>query len=244
LSGRQPVVARGGPRGPRGRRIALFGGTFDPIHAGHLAVARAAERRFHLDQVVFIPCGRPPHKNAADLLPFVHRFAMVALACSEHPRFVPSLLEAGAKGRGEKICYSVDTVRRFRRTSWRRGDRLYFLLGADSFLQIATWKDYKTLLTLCDFVIANRPGFRSSMLYGAIAPELLARPQDAVQEGASRKPISIALRHSTIHLLNAVSNHVSATGVRRRLEDRRSIRGLVPRGVEDYIKKQALYRNG
>jgi nicotinate-nucleotide adenylyltransferase len=244
LSRRQAAGARGEPREPRGRRIALFGGTFDPIHAGHIAVARAAERRFHLDQVIFIPCGRPPHKNAADLLPFAHRFAMVALACSGYPRFAPSLLEAGSGGRGEEIFYSVDTVRRFRRTSCRRGDRLYFLLGADSFLQIATWKDYKTLLSLCDFVIANRPGFRSRMLYEAIAPELLARPQDAAWEGRSRKPTSIALRNSTVYLLDAVSSHVSATAVRKRLGDRRSIRGLVPRGVEDYIKKQALYRNG
>ena len=236
--------SRGGARTTRGRRIALFGGTFDPVHAGHLAVARAAQRRFHLDQVVFVPSARPPHKNCAELLPFVHRYAMVALACSEDPRFMPSLIEAGPDGTGEEIFYSVDTVRKFRQTSCSSGDQLYFLLGADSFLQIATWKDYPTLLTLCDFVVANRPGFRSKMLYEAVPTELLAASLGPSHRTISRGPISIALRGTTVHLLEAVSSRVSATNVRRRLEHGQSVHGLVPRGVEDYIKKQALYRNG
>ena len=227
----------------RGRRIALYGGTFDPIHAGHLAVARAAQKRFHLDQVFFIPCSHPPHKHFGELLPFPHRFAMVALACAEHMHFVPSLAEAETKGSGSRVFYSVDTVRRFRREFSDPGDRLYFLLGADSFLEIATWKKYKTLLTLCDFVVANRPGFRIDMLYRSLAPELLARPADGEGAGGSRRPISIALRHSTVHLLDAVASHVSATDVRRRLETGKSVRGLVPRGVEDYIKKQNLYQH-
>ena len=227
-----------------GRRIALFGGTFDPVHIGHLAVARAAERRFQLDQVLFIPSSQPPHKRPNEMVPFEHRFAMVALACAGHPRFVPSLAEAGTNDRAHCIFYSVDTVRRFRREFCQPGDRLYFLLGADSFLHIATWKDYTRLLGLCDFVIANRPGFRCDTLYRAIAPELLARPQapDRSRSRAPQKPRSIALRRTTIHLLDTVANHVSATGVRRRLERGQTIRGLVPRAVEEYIRKQALYR--
>jgi len=226
----------------RGRRIALFGGTFDPIHSGHLDVASAAQRRFHLDQVFFIPVSHPPHKRASEMLPFAHRFALVALACAGYPRFVPSLAEAAFNVRRGQVFYSVDTVRKFQKQFSGPDDRLYFLLGADAFLQIATWKKYKTLLGLCDFVIANRPGFRSEMLYQAIPPELLARPQDHAGPRGSKATVSVALRRTTVHLLDTVASQVSATDVRERLERGQSIRGLVPRGVEEYIKKQALYR--
>jgi nicotinate-nucleotide adenylyltransferase len=228
----------------RGRRIALFGGTFDPIHAGHLAVARAAQKRFHLDEVFFIPSSRPPHKHFGVLLPFAHRFAMVSLGCAEHLQFVPSLAEAETNGSGRRVFYTVDTVRRFRRELTGKDDRLYFLLGADSFLDIANWDRYKSLLTLCDFVVANRPGFQINMLYRTLAPELLGAPREDKPAKPSGKPISIALRHTTVHLLDAVSSDVSATDVRRRLKNGKSIRGLVPRGVEDYIKKQNLYHRG
>lgn len=227
-----------------GRRIALFGGTFDPIHAGHLAVARAAQKRFNLDQIFFIPCSRPAHKHFGELMPFAHRYAMVSLGCAEHPRFVPSLAEAETDGAGRRVFYTVNTVRRFRREFSGAGDRLYFLLGADSFLDIANWKNYKTLLTLCDFVVANRPGFRFELLNRTLPPELLARPQDGRSAGSGRKATSLALRHSTVYLLDAVASDVSATDVRRRLKNGKSIRGLVPRGVEDYIKKQNLYHRG
>jgi nicotinate-nucleotide adenylyltransferase len=222
----------------RGLRIALFGGTFDPIHAGHLAVARAAERRFHFDEVHFIPAAHPPHKPASEMLPFAHRFAMVALACAGHPRFVPSLAESGMDGGAGGASYSVDTVRRFQREFCRPGDQIYFLLGADSFLEIATWKDYEILLGLCDFVVASRPGFSSHALRQMVPPELLAKGS----LDSRSHPNAIPLSRTTIHLLDTVASRVSATAVRRRLDRGQSVRGLVPRGVEEYINKQALYR--
>lgn len=222
----------------RGRRIALFGGSFDPVHSGHLAVARAAERRFHLDQIHFIPSGHPPHKRHNELSPFAHRFAMVALACSGHARFVPSLAEA--QSGSDRIFYSVDTVRRFRRNLREPDDRLYFLLGADSFLDIQAWKDYRTLLELCDFVVVNRPGFPIDALRRVIPPELFASPKMHPRT-ASRRPRSIALRRTTVHLLDTVASQVSSTEVRRRLDRGQSIHGLVPARVEEYITKQALY---
>jgi nicotinate-nucleotide adenylyltransferase len=226
--------AKGRRRGQqRGRRIALFGGTFDPIHVGHLAVARAAERRFHFDQTYFIPVACPPHKPASELLPFAHRFAMVALACAAHPSFVPSLAEGGPG-----VSYSVETVPRMRRECCRPGDQLYFLMGADSFLDLADWNDYETLLGLCDFVVASRPGFSSDALRQVIPPRLLA----PVARGASPDPRAIALRGTTVYLLDTVASRVSATGVRRRLDLGQSVRGLVPARVEEYISKQALYR--
>jgi nicotinate-nucleotide adenylyltransferase len=221
----------------KGRRIGLFGGTFDPIHLGHLAVARAAKRRFQLDLVYFIPVGHPPHKPASDLLPFEHRFGMVALACAGYPDFVASLAESGRNGDGPRVCYSVDTVRLFREEFNRPGDHLYFILGADSFLDLRAWKDYDTLLDLCDFIVASRPGFRTDALRQVIPPPLLAPPS-----AAASQPRAIALLHSTVFLLDSVESRVSATEVRRRLEHGRSIHGLVPPRVEEYIIKQALYR--
>ena len=221
-----------------GRRIALFGGTFDPIHLGHLAVAEAAAKQLRLHRVYFIPSAHPPHKPLAELACYEHRYAMVTLACAGNPRFVPSLAE---KDDGTATTfYSIDTVRRFRREKERPEDRLYFIVGADSFLQIATWKDYKTLLSSCDFVVASRPGFRTEALREAIPSDLLASPPS--MQTAATVPKVISLIESKVHILGNVSSNVSATQVRERLDHGRSVRGLVPAGVEEYITKLALYR--
>jgi nicotinate-nucleotide adenylyltransferase len=221
------------------RRVALFGGTFDPIHIGHLAVARAAERRFHLDEIHFIPTGKPPHKNRSGMALYADRYAMVALACADHPRFIASLAESGPAHSGREVYYSVDTVRRFKQKFHGTDTQLYFLLGADSFLHIPSWKDYETLLGLCDFIVASRPGFRIEALRLVIPPELFARP------GAAHAPLdprAIALRRTSVYVLDSVSSHVSATEVRGRLDQDESIHGLVPPRVEEYILGQALYR--
>jgi nicotinate-nucleotide adenylyltransferase len=226
--------------GPGGeRRIALFGGTFDPIHVGHLAVARAAERRFHLDEIHFIPTRRPPHKPNSSMASYVDRYAMVALACSDHLRFLPSLAESGAGQSPNRIFYSIDTVRHFKHKFRGTNTRIYFLMGADSFLQIPTWKDYETLLGLCDFIVVSRPGFRVEALRLVIPPELFARPGSA---NAPLDPRAIALRRTSVFVLDTVSSHVSATEVRSRLDSNSSIHGLVSPRVEEYISKQALYR--
>ena len=227
-----------------GRHIALFGGTFDPIHSGHIAVARAAERRFHLDRVFFIPSSRPPHKSIAELSAYDHRFAMVALACSAYPRFVPSLAEASLDGEGDRFCYSIDTVRRFRKQFNQPGDRIYFIVGADSFLHVQSWKDYAELLELCDFVVANRPGFQTHRIREVIPAALLAENGGAGVAPGRRKAAEsrvIHLRHTDVYFLETVASQVSATDVRQRMEYGQTIRGLVPPGVEAYINKQALY---
>ena len=199
-------------------RIGILGGTFDPVHNGHLAVARAARRRFRLDLVYFIPCGRPPHKDRPGLSPFLHRFAMVALACADRPAFIPSLLEAGPDLRGAERSYSIDTVRRLRRLAPR--SELYFILGADAFLYLPMWKNVRRLVRLCDFIVATRPG-----------TDL-------------HKAARVALPHSTVHFLRGVRVNVSASKIRRQARRGRPLRGLVPAAVEDYIGKMALYRGG
>jgi len=223
------------------RRIAIFGGSFDPIHNGHLSVARAADRRFNFDELHLIPASRPPHKLKQHLAPFPHRFAMISLASTEHPHFVPSLAEAGEDFSGTQLHYSVDTVRYFRHRYHGHGDGLFFIIGADAFLDIPMWKEYETLLGLCDFIIANRPGIRPEALRLVIPPDLMARP-DAKREAEYPSQVVAHLHKSTIYLLENVSSDVSATDVRRHAHRGQSIHGLVSARVEEYILKQGLYR--
>lgn len=215
----------------QGRALAILGGTFDPIHCGHLMVASAAARRFHLDEIHFVASSRPPHKKGQELAAFSHRYAMVALACSGKKRFVPSLAEAPDQ-RGH-FSYSIDTVRHFRKE--HANDRIYFVLGADSFLEISIWQNYEALLDSCDFIVASRPGTRLEALKDSIPAHLLG-------EQHPRNRTAIALRKSIVHLLPSVASNVSSTDIRRRCERGASIHTLVPPAVEDYIQRQALYR--
>ncbi len=234
------------------RRVALFGGSFDPIHNGHLAVARAADRRFNFDEIHFIPASRPPHKLKQHLAPFPHRFAMVSLACADHPHFVPSLAEAGEDFSGTQLHYSVDTVRYFRHAYNQPGDRIYFMIGADAFLDIPMWKEYETLLGLCDFIVANRPGIRAEALRLVIPPDLMApagtkREADAMaskrlDDGPPPSQVIAHLRRTTVYLLESVASETAATDIRRRASRGQSINGLVGARVEEYILKQGLYR--
>jgi len=221
------------------RRIAIFGGSFDPIHNGHLSVARAADRRFNFDELHFIPASRPPHKLKQHLAPFPHRFAMVSLASTEHPHFVPSLAEAGEDFSGTQLHYSVDTVRYFRHVY--HGDRLFFMIGADAFLDIPMWKEYETLLTLCDFIIANRPGIRTEALRLVIPPDLMSRGDEKTEADPPSQVVA-QLHKTSVYLLENVSSEVSATDIRRRQQRGQSIHGLVSARVEEYILKQGLYR--
>jgi nicotinate-nucleotide adenylyltransferase len=220
--------------GKNRRAIAIFGGTFDPIHCGHLTIASAAARRFHLDRIYFVPSSRPPHKESRELAAFSHRYAMVALACANKPRFMPSLAEAPTEQGLSKVFYSIDTVRRFRKE--HANEKIYFILGADSFLEIAIWKHYEALLDLCDFIIANRPGIRMEELHRVIPTKLLS------DRNASSDNV-LELKKTTVHLLTTVASTVSSTQIRKRCKRKMlSIRGLVPPAVEDYIHRQALYQ--
>ena len=135
-------------------------------------MAQAAQRRFHLDAIYFIPSSRPPHKPQRELTPFVHRYAMVALACAD----IRDSCRRSRKrllGAAPHVFYTIDTVRRFHRE--HPDDHLFFIVGADQFLEIPTWKNYESLLDACDFIIASRPGFRLDALRLVIPPEKLGR---------------------------------------------------------------------
>jgi len=174
---------------------------------------------------------------------------MVALACSEHPHFVPSLAEAGEDFSGTQLHYSIDTVRYFRHTYNCPGDRVFFIVGADAFLDIPMWKEYEALLGLCDFVIANRPGIRLEALRLVIPPDLHAPPngtkekRDKEEEAiAPGSPVVARLLRTTVYLLENVASEASATDIRRKANRGQSIHGLVSARVEEYILKQGLYR--
>lgn len=213
--------------------IALFGGTFDPIHAGHVQAARAATRKFRLDRVLFIPTGNPPHKYHHRLTPFPQRYCMVVLACVGDQRLIPSLLEAPTP-EGEP-CYSIDTVRKVRR-SLHKSDRLFFLIGVDAFLELPYWKEYRRLLDLVDFIVVSRPGFDANEIR-KVVPEAMTP-----SGGAPNKTDTLQLRRSTLHVLRGVHMPVASHDIRKAVGSGRSVTGLVPPLVEEYILKEGLYR--
>ncbi len=216
-------------------RIALFGGTFDPVHIGHLGAARAAARLLGLDRVLFVPSASPPHKLHHRLTPYEHRFSMVALACAGESRFVPSLLEAPASG--GRPQYSVLTAQRLKRTL-EKSDDLFFLLGADAFLDLPHWKNFVRLLDLLDFIVVSRPGFSIEEIRKVVSSGSLRRLK-------SRPGLkTFRLRRTALHVIEGMNVEVAARKIRKRIEAGRPISGLVPPLVEDYIRKEGLYRAG
>jgi len=213
-------------------RIAIFGGTFDPIHSGHVQAAKAAARRFRLNRILFVPTGHPPHKTSNGLTDFRHRFAMVALACEEDPRFVPSLLESPDVHPG--LHYSINTVRRVRRML-RPEDKLYFLIGIDAWLDLPHWKQFRRLLGLADFIVVSRPGFDNHEIEKVVPPDLVSRQKARVSSH------QIELSQTTVHILPNVEVPVASRDLRRTLQQKENIAGLVPPQVEQYILKEGLY---
>ena len=218
-------------------KLALFGGTFDPVHLGHLTIARAAAEKFDLQLIYFVPADVPPHKGNRSLTEFQHRFAMLALATADEERFVPSLLEANSG----QPNYSIQTVRRLKRIL-KKSDKLYFLIGIDAFMEISTWKQPVQLLAECDFIVASRPGYSLADL-GKALPEGV-RPTEAVLQvlRSQQATGTIALPSTTIHLLPEVNENVSSTQIRAAA--RKSVQQLsryVPATVATYIKKERLY---
>ncbi len=240
--------------------IALFGGTFDPIHRGHLKVARAAAERFKLKEVWFVPADIPPHKQAAPVTSYFHRYSMVSLALAGEPDFLPSLLEApDAEAHVERRpSYSIDTVRRVK-AGLRKSDRLYFLIGIDAFRDIAKWYEAEALLKECEFIVAARPGYSLDDVTSSLPKRLRPKNHDvvlwqgtppyrqkrAVERGTRRKQKAAGLLELTgvrLHLLPETHEDVSATQIRAAMRSRKSLSKLVPDAVAEYIRKEGLYR--
>ncbi|HEY4902183.1 MAG TPA: nicotinate-nucleotide adenylyltransferase [Candidatus Sulfotelmatobacter sp.] len=227
--------------------IGLFGGTFDPIHRGHLALARAALERHKLNRIYLVPSGIPPHKQQQPLSPFFHRYAMVALATAGDRRLLPSLLEApaeplttGKKDRA-KPNYTIDTVRKVKE-SFKSGDTLFVLAGIDAFADIAKWHQAEALFREVEFIVASRPGYSLADVANAL-PESL-RPKPEVTRPFQKQAASgdLVLKGATIHLLDEVHQPVSATAIRAAVANGKPLGRFVDEGVADYIRKIGLYK--
>lgn len=223
--------------------VALFGGTFDPIHRGHLAVARAAQKEYGIKQVLFVPSGAPPHKRGQVLTPYIHRYTMVSLAVAVETGMTPSLLESPQQLGENQPAYSIDTVRRVR-AELKPNDRLFFIIGIDAFLDLAKWREPAALLHESEFIIASRPGYSLGDIGDAL-PESL-RPPDVVRRLMRRQAAKgeVVLPGIAIHLLPDVSERVSATQIRSAAhKGGAQLAKLVGPTVADYIRKTGLYRN-
>jgi nicotinate-nucleotide adenylyltransferase len=223
--------------------IALFGGTFDPIHRGHVVVARAAAAKFALKQIRFVPADVPPHKQKTPILSFYHRYAMVALALAGEKTFVPSLLEAPdpVGGSSRRPSYSIDTVRRVK-AKMGKSDHLYFLIGMDAFKDIGKWHEAEALLGECDFIVAARPGYSLADVASSLPAKL--RPAAAVTKLFHKQKMEgpLVLPGATLHMLPETHENVSATQIRAAVAKGGALKRLVPDAVAEYIQKEQLYR--
>lgn len=223
--------------------VAIYGGSFDPVHRGHLAVARAAAQRFSLGRVYFVPAHVQPLKRNQQATDYYHRFAMLSLALTGEKDFIPSLLEAPEviQATGEPVSYSIDTVRRLR-DRLKKSDKLFFLIGIDAFLSIAKWRNSVELLRECEFIVASRPGYSLADVAAALPEEL--RPPEKVRKIFARDAAAGRIVHAgaVVHLLPEVEVPVSATQIRADAAAGRSVKRFVGPSVAEYIAKTRLYR--
>jgi nicotinate-nucleotide adenylyltransferase len=220
--------------------VGLFGGTFDPIHRGHIAVARAARAQFSLRKIFFVPAGAPPHKKNQQLTSYSHRYAMTALAVSGEKSFVPSDIES-PEHLGQKPSYSIETLRRMK-SQLKKSDRLFFLIGMDAFAEISTWREPEALLHEAEFIVMARPGYSLGDV-GASLPERM-RPASKVTRALKNQPASgeVVLAGVTLHLLPDTHEKISATQIRAAARTGRKLDTLVGAAVADYIRKTGLYK--
>ena len=195
-----------------GRRLGVMGGTFDPIHHGHLLTAEEAAVQFGLDEVVFVPTGHPWMKEQKEVSAPEHRYLMSVIATASNPRFSVSRIEIDRAG----PTYTVDTLRELKGLDGDKVD-LFFVTGADAMLEILQWKDPEEILALAHFIAATRPGYDLTR-FEAEAP------------------------HPNVSVMNIPALAISSTDIRKRVGEGRPIRYLVPEGVESYIEKAGLYR--
>lgn len=195
-----------------GRRLGVMGGTFDPVHHGHLLTAEEAAVQFGLDKVVFVPTGQPWMKEQLDVSGAEHRYLMTVIATASNPRFAVSRTEIDRVG----PTYTVDTLRSLKEENARA--ELFFVTGADAMLEIFQWKDPAEILSMAHFIAATRPGYDIAH-FEAEAPTA----------------------HPNVSVMNIPALAISSTDIRQRVREGRPIRYLVPEGVKSYIEKAGLY---
>jgi nicotinate-nucleotide adenylyltransferase len=218
-------------------RIGIFGGTFNPIHQGHLHIASEVMAQLALDRVVFIPSRHPPHKEETGLVGGEDRLEMVRLAIAPYPRFGVSTVELDREG----PSYSVDTVK-ILREEWGPEAEIFFLLGTDAFLDVMTWRRPEELFRLCHFVVVSRPGTPFSALkplpfFREVPPADL----EALDQGRLPSMTLPLTERTSLYLRKVVPSPISATHLRKSISKKKDLDNLLPRAVESYILKKKLY---
>jgi nicotinate-nucleotide adenylyltransferase len=226
---RQPTV--GLARRQCSSRIGLLGGTFDPIHNGHIELAEAALRLAALDVVYFVTSFDPPHKDRKSLANFADRHAMVALAVINKPQLVPSSMEYSRSGKS----YAVDTVRQLKQDLGTTS-RIFFLIGIDAFVEITGWKEHSAFPELCSFIIFSRPGFPQSALVEKL-PDSFRKKLVPI----SKESKFLGCDQNCFYLVENFSSSISSTEVRNEVHSGKSITAWVPSAVAEYIQKTKLY---
>ena len=219
------------------KRIAIYGGTFDPVHSGHLEVARQVSSLFAIDEFLFVPARIAPHKHDRAVTSGLHRYAMLALATNADARLQISTFELD----GPERQYTVDTLSHFR-SEFGNTD-LFFVMGADSWEEITTWREWQRLLTLANFIVVTRPGYEVTANH--VPAEFASQVVDVRSSKSDRANEMADSGEKRVFITDAVMHDVSATEVRKaaREEDFESLVRLVPLEVADYLRKYRLYRN-
>ena len=215
-------------------KLGILGGTFNPVHYGHLAAAEEVRDRLKLDRILFIPSYSPPHKQEENVPSAVHRMEMVRLATAGNPCFEPSDIEIKRGGRS----YTIDTIEALHRT--QAGSELFFITGLDSFLDIQTWNHWERLLSLCSFVVLSRPGYRFTDLLKIDFMKPAAGDLTELDRGGHQETI-IRYGPFTVFLEMIPLYDISSTDIRRRIKEGRSIKYHLPDAVETYIIENRLY---
>jgi nicotinate-nucleotide adenylyltransferase len=216
------------------KRIAIYGGTFDPVHSGHLEIGRRVSEFFAIDEFLFMPAHLAPHKVGQEAASALDRYAMLALATQGEPRLAVSRFELDRPG----AQYTVDTLVHFR-SNHSELVELFFVMGADSWAEITTWREWQRLVTLANLIVVTRPSHD-------IALNGLADSTSHVVDLRGENKVGLVESGATtVFVTDAVMIDVSASAVRRavRNEDEKELERLVPSSVADYIRKYGLYRN-
>ena len=220
------------------KRIAIYGGTFDPVHAGHLEIARTVTQLFEIDEFLFVPARQAPHKQDAQVSSAFARFAMLVLATENDERFRVSTieLESGA------TQYTIDTLEQLR-TQFGESANLFFVMGADSWMEITSWREWERLLALTNHIVVTRPGYEFAADH--VGPIVAARVADVRGETEASVGRLVEADEPKIFVTDAVMRDVSATAVRLAARENRvdDLQKLTTPSVAQYITKYRLYRN-
>jgi nicotinate-nucleotide adenylyltransferase len=221
-------------------KVGLMGGTFDPLHFGHLINANENADLLNLDKVVFIPAASPPHKNKKKQM-IAHRLTMAMLGIVQNPRFEVSDYEITKGG----ISYSIDTIRHFKEAENSK-NKYYFMMGSDAFLEIGEWKEAPHHFKECNFVISERSGCSVTIIMDMLKQKITERfgsPLFAISKaGKSITEISVSDSRYKIYLTKATRIDISSTEIRERISQGKSIKYLVPESVLKYIKDEGIYK--